>query len=69
MHRINDECEQCLEVKPLLMPVEVFTYAGAHFMWLCFGCRIGFEADEWICLMTDLTHSVTAARQQERKNA
>lgn len=63
--RTNEECAGCLETKPLLLPVELFTIGGPHFEWLCFDCRVSYEQDEWCCLMSDISHRDTPLQQQE----
>lgn len=58
----------CLETKPLLMPVEIFTIGGLLTDMLCLDCRLGFEADEYCCLWSDIAHKSTDARRPEPTN-
>lgn len=52
------ECEGCLELAPLLMPVAVAP-GFAIFVWprLCLVCRLNLRSDGYQMLETDLLHS------------
>jgi hypothetical protein len=42
--RRDDECDQCLEISPLLMPVRYNTaFVGADLSYECLRCRMGYD--------------------------
>ncbi|WP_142850995.1 hypothetical protein [Telmatospirillum sp. J64-1] len=55
-YRTDDECEQCLEIKPLLMPVEIEAYGGRIVDHLCFECRVGWQNNQWAMLASTYDH-------------
>jgi hypothetical protein len=55
--RVNDECQQCLKVKPLLMPVQIDSIGGEYTELLCLDCRKSWEDGEWATLATTIQHS------------
>lgn len=61
-HKRDDECAQCLEIRPLLMPVAIDSIGGPLVWFLCRDCRLNWQDGEWRCLAT------TSAHRRRRSN-